>query len=166
MVFNTSSGNSIIASGSFERSLPSPSAFPFDRNSQGRVLGQAFGREGGQHYFEISDSFESESGASYSSTPEPSFYCWGLFRSLQVVDLDRIRSKYDFSYGFSLAVPTGDAHIHQPEFVTLYDDTLTKGLHLPLHPLTRDLLIFLGIAPRQLAPNGWRFLIGAIHLWP
>ena len=39
------------------------------------------------------------------------------------------------------------------------------GLRLPLHPLARNLLIFLGIIPEQLAPNGWRFLMGAVHLW-
>ena len=50
--------------------------------------------------------------------------------------------------------------------MTLYEDALMVGLCLPLHALARDLLIYLGIAPGQLAPNGWRFLMGAIHLWP
>ena len=50
--------------------------------------------------------------------------------------------------------------------MTLYEGTLITGFRLPLHPLARDLLIYLGIALDQLAPNGWRFLIGAIHLWP
>ena len=65
-----------------------------------------------------------------------------------------------------MAVPLGEAHHHQSGFLTLYDDALMAGLRLPLHPHARDGLIHLGIAPGQLAPNGWRFLVGAIHLWP
>ena len=63
-----------------------------------------------------------------------------------MADLDRIRKKYTFLNGFSLAMPAGDAHVYQPGFVTLYEDALTAGLHLPLYPLAQDLLIFLGIA--------------------
>ena len=69
----------------------------------------------------------------------------GIFSSLQVADLDRIRRTYKFSDGFSLAIPTEDAYIHQPEFVTLYEHALVLGLCLPLYPLTQDLLIFLSI---------------------
>ena len=58
------------------------------------------------------------------------------------------------------------SHIRQPGFVTLYKDAMLAGLYLLLHPLTRDLLIFLGIASRQLTPNCWRFLMRAIHFWP
>ena len=73
--------------------------------------------------------------------------------------------KYEFLNGFSLAVPSEDAHVHQAGFVTLYEDALLVSLCLPLHPLTWDLLIFLDIAPGQLTPNGWRFLMGYIYLW-
>ena len=81
-------------------------------------------------------------------------------------NLERIRERYNLPNGFSLAVPSGDAHRRQPEFMALYEDSLIAGLHLPLHPLARDVLIYLGITLGQLAPNGWRFLMGAIHLWP
>ena len=63
-------------------------------------------------------------------------------------------------------IPSRDAHCHQSGIVTLYKNALIVGLGLLLDPLARDLLIFLSIAPGQLALNGWRFLMGVIHLWP
>ena len=107
-----------------------------------------------------------ESEASVSGISDPSFCCSCIFNSLLVTDLDRIRRRYEFLDGFSLTVPSRGAYIRQSGFVTLYEDTLIVGLRLPFHPLVRDLLIFLGIALGQLAPNGWRFLMGAIHLYP
>ena len=66
-------------------------------------------------------------------------------------DLERIRKRYQLPDGFSLVVPSGDAHRSQLGFVTLYKDVLIVSLRLPLHPLARDLLIILDIAPDQLA---------------
>ena len=61
--------------------------------------------------------------------------------------------RYRLSDSFSLSIPSGEAHSRYVEFVTLYEDALMVGLRLPLHALSRDLLIYLGIAPGQLAPN-------------
>ena len=66
--------------------------------------------------------------------------------------MNRIRKKYSFLDGFSLAVPAGDAYTHQLGFVILYEDALVAGPCLLLHLLARDLLIFLGIAPGSLPP--------------
>ena len=74
-----------------------------------------------------------------------------------MTDLDRIRRRYELSDGFSLPVPSGDAYVRQPWFVTVYEDALITSLYLPLHPLIRDLLIFLDNAPWQLVPNSWDF---------
>ena len=101
-----------------------------------------------------------------SGSVEVAFCSRGISSCLIVVDLERIRERYLLPNGFSLAVHFGDASRRQPGCVTLYEDTLIAGLHLPLHLLARDMLIFLVIVPSQLAPNGWRFLMGAIHLWP
>ena len=80
-----------------------------------------------------------------------------------VNNLARIMRKYDLPRTFSVAALEAitDACTYEPGFTTLYEDSLAIGLRLPLHPLTRDLLIYLGITIEQLAPNGWRFLIGA-----
>ena len=52
-----------------------------------------------------------------------------------MTDLERIRRRYEFPNGFSLAIPSGDAYVHQPGFVTLYEEGLIVGLRLHLHPL-------------------------------
>ena len=114
----------------------------------------------GQRYYVLSESSRSDSDASISGTPDPIFTSQGTFNSLFVFDLDRIRRRYDLSADSSLAEPSGEAHIHRSGFVTLYEDAFIAGICLPLHPLARDLLIYLGIAPGQLAPNGCRFLMG------
>ena len=80
-------------------------------------------------------------------------------------DLKRIRCRYGLSGDFFLVIPSGEAYRHQFGFLTLYEDALLVGLRLPLHTFTQDVLIHLDIALGQLAPNGWRFLVGAIHLW-
>ena len=81
--------------------------------------------------------------------------------------LAKIRKKYDLPTTFSMVVLEDISSCSpEPRFVTLYEDTLAAGLRLSFHPLARDLLIFLGITPGQLAPNGWWFLMGAAYLWP
>ena len=123
-------------------------------------------REVDQHLYKLSKPSESDSEASVPSVTKEAFCSQGINNGLIVVDLDRIRGKYRLPPGFSLAIPSGDAHSRQPGFMTIYEDTLIASLRLPLCPLSRDLLIFLGIDPGQLDLNGWRFLMGAIHLWP
>ena len=48
-----------------------------------------------------------------------------------------------------------DACTHESGFITLYEDALATSLRLPLHHFTRDLLIYLRIAPGYLALNNW-----------
>lgn len=173
--FNSSSRSEESISGSLEEpstsgspaSGPSPlSRSPSDRRSEGRVPVTGREEEMGQHYYEFPDIHVSEGETSIPMTPEPDFTSRGLFSALLVSDLERFRTKYSLPNEFSLAVSPGEAHSFEPEFITIYEDALMAGLRLPLHPLARDFLIYLDIAPGQLAPNGWRHLMGAIHLWP
>ena len=40
------------------------------------------------------------------------------------------------------------------------------GVQLPFALIIRELLSFLGIAPGQLMPNGWRYFLATFLLWP
>jgi hypothetical protein len=46
----------------------------------------------------------------------------------------------------------------------VYVDALDAGLRLPLHPFFGTVLSHFGLAPGQLAPNGWRALAGFVVL--
>ena len=96
-----------------------------------------------------------------SGSVEVIFCSRGIFCNLIVPNLERIRCRYRLLEGFSLSVPSREGHNCQANFVTLYKDALVGGLRLPLYVLAQDLLIYLGIAP-----DDWRFLMEAIHLWP
>ena len=81
-----------------------------------------------------------------SGSVEVDFCSRGIFCSLTASDLERIRCRYRLLEGFSLSVPSGEAHSRQARFMTLNEDVLMVGLRLLLHTLARDLLIYLGIA--------------------
>jgi hypothetical protein len=44
--------------------------------------------------------------------------------------------------------------------ICVHTQALAAGMRLPLHPFVSDALAHFGIAPSQLAPNGWRTLVG------
>ncbi|CAM0945597.1 unnamed protein product [Alopecurus aequalis] len=44
--------------------------------------------------------------------------------------------------------------------ICVHTQAFAAGMRLPLHPFVSDALTHFGIAPSQLAPNGWRFLVG------
>ena len=133
------------------RSIPPPSMS--DRGSRGEIPDQPSGEVGGSHA-ELSASLRSGGEASISGSAEAIFCSRGIFSSLVEPNLERIRCRYGLPDDVSLAVPSGEPYRHQSGFLTLYEDALLAGLRLPLYPLIRDVLIYLGIAPGQLAPNG------------
>ena len=113
-------------------------------------------------------SFDSKSGELASGRSYLEYSYQGISRDLQVQDLARIRAQYSIPDSFSMVVP----HIffwacfRQPVFIILYKDTFVASAYLPFHPLTWDLLCFLGISPAQLTPNAQRLLMGVPYLWP
>ena len=104
-----------------------------------------------------SESSGSKSDESVLGRADLVFTYRGIRSSLTVNDLAKIRRKYDFLRTFSVAVPEAftNAYTYELGFTTLYEDALASSLHLPLHPLAWDLLIYLGITLGQLAPNSW-----------
>jgi hypothetical protein len=50
--------------------------------------------------------------------------------------------------------------------VTLYKKMFMAGLRLPFPTITRELMLFLNVAPSQIVPNGWRYLFASYSLWP
>ncbi|MQL87658.1 hypothetical protein Taro_020206 [Colocasia esculenta] len=42
----------------------------------------------------------------------------------------------------------------------LYPESVRAGFRFPLHSFTAHLLLYLGVAPSQLAPNSWRSIVG------
>lgn len=48
----------------------------------------------------------------------------------------------------------------------LYERMFMAGLCLPFSLIAQELVNFLGIAPSQIWPNGWRHFFASYFLWP
>jgi hypothetical protein len=48
--------------------------------------------------------------------------------------------------------------------VCIYERMFKAGLRFPLSKIARDLLCYLRVAPYQIAPNGWHFLLASYML--
>jgi hypothetical protein len=42
---------------------------------------------------------------------------------------------------------------------------LTAGLRLPFPDIAREMVLYLGVSPSQIAPNAWRYLFASFILW-
>jgi hypothetical protein len=49
--------------------------------------------------------------------------------------------------------------------VTLTEQMLMAGVRLPFPKIVREVCMFLGVAPSQIAPNGWRYVVASSILW-
>jgi hypothetical protein len=49
--------------------------------------------------------------------------------------------------------------------VTLTERMLMAGVRLPFPKIVREVCAFLGVAPSQIAPNGWRYVVASSILW-
>uniref|UniRef100_A0ACD5XXJ9 Uncharacterized protein n=1 Tax=Avena sativa TaxID=4498 RepID=A0ACD5XXJ9_AVESA len=82
-------------------------------------------------------------------------------------DVDAVCRKYGVPKGQYTARPAGNLRASSPPppgAVCVYAHALEAGMRVPLHPFYRDALAHLGIAPTQLAPNGWRIMAGFLVL--
>jgi hypothetical protein len=49
--------------------------------------------------------------------------------------------------------------------IVIYERMLLAGLRLPFLEIARELILYLGISPSQIAPNAWRYLFASFILW-
>ncbi|KAM3195872.1 hypothetical protein ACQJBY_071830 [Aegilops geniculata] len=87
-------------------------------------------------------------------------------RVRSVEALRAICRKYSIPDGFTplLAGDRSARALPPPGSVCMFVDALEAGMRLPLHPFFGEVLDHFGIAPAQLAPNGWRALAGFVVL--
>ncbi|XBH97865.1 hypothetical protein VPH35_127475 [Triticum aestivum] len=81
-------------------------------------------------------------------------------------DVDAVCRKQGVPREF-VARPAGDLRACSappPGAVCVYAHALEAGVRFPLHAFFRDALNHFGLAPGQLAPNGWRVLVGFFAL--
>uniref|UniRef100_A0A453QW30 Transposase (putative) gypsy type domain-containing protein n=1 Tax=Aegilops tauschii subsp. strangulata TaxID=200361 RepID=A0A453QW30_AEGTS len=80
--------------------------------------------------------------------------------------LEKICKKYSIPDSFT-PIAAGDLSMWSPPppgSVCVYVESLSIGMRLPLHPFFGTVLSHFGLAPSQLAPNGWRALAGFVVL--
>ena len=81
--------------------------------------------------------------------------------------VDAVCKKYGVPKEQYPARPAGDLRASSsppPGSVCVYAHALEAGMRVPLHPFFCGALVHFGIAPTQLAPNGWRIMAGFVVL--
>ncbi|CAM0913020.1 unnamed protein product [Alopecurus aequalis] len=82
-------------------------------------------------------------------------------------DVDAVCKKYRVPKDHYTARPAGDLRASSsppPGTVCVYAHALEAGMRVPLHQFFCDVLAHFGIAPAQLAPNGWHIMAGFVVL--
>jgi predicted 2-oxoglutarate/Fe(II)-dependent dioxygenase YbiX len=49
--------------------------------------------------------------------------------------------------------------------LVLYEWMLLARVRLPFPDIARELVLYLGVSPSQIAPNAWRYLFASFILW-
>jgi hypothetical protein len=78
--------------------------------------------------------------------------------------LDALCKKHQVPEEFT-PLPAGDRRACSPPppgTVCVYAHALEAGMRVPLHPLFGEVLSHFGVAPSQMAPNGWRAMAGFV----
>jgi hypothetical protein len=84
---------------------------------------------------------------------------------IRIGDKFRLRNNYDilppvllhFQNPVTLEIQRGD--------IVIYEWILLVGLRLPFPDIARELVLYLGVSPSQIAPNAWRYLFASFILW-
>jgi hypothetical protein len=84
---------------------------------------------------------------------------------IHIGDEFRLRNNYDilppvllhFQNLVTLEIQRGD--------IVIYEKMLTTGLRLPFPDIAREIVLYLGVSPSQIAPNTWRYLFASFILW-
>ncbi|KAK9986664.1 hypothetical protein SO802_031615 [Lithocarpus litseifolius] len=89
-----------------------------------------------------------------SSLPRP-FKALDIFCTLKDKDVIRIRDKIQLPSSVHIRIPTKTERACSsfPEEVCFYEAIFSSGLHFPIHPFIRELLLFLNISLTQLVHN-------------
>jgi hypothetical protein len=84
---------------------------------------------------------------------------------IRIGDEFRLRNNYDilppvllhFQNPVTLEIQRGD--------IVIYERMLLAGLQFPFSDIARELVLYLGVSPSQIAPNAWRYLFASFILW-
>jgi hypothetical protein len=115
-----------------------------------------------------SEAVPSTSGTRQSTRVDRSWKALSYFSKVTQDDIDRMRRRYQIPDDVVLRIPDFDERACSPKYegdVTFYEADLRAGLRFPMQPFVRELLDFLGLAPGQVNPNGWRTIISCMVMW-
>jgi hypothetical protein len=115
-----------------------------------------------------SEAVPSTSGARQSSRVDRSWKALSYYSRVTQDDIDRMRRRYQIPDDVVLRIPDSDERACCPKYggdVAFYEADLKAGLRFPIQPFVRELLDFLGLAPGQVNPNGWRTIIASMVMW-
>jgi hypothetical protein len=84
---------------------------------------------------------------------------------IRIGDEFRLQNNYDllplvllyFQNPVTLEIRGGD--------IVIYERMLLAELQLPFPEIARELILYLGVSPSQIAPNAWRYLFASFILW-
>ncbi|KAF3457338.1 hypothetical protein FNV43_RR01995 [Rhamnella rubrinervis] len=79
-------------------------------------------------------------------------------------DMSYLKEKFDIPSQIKLSAPEPLERADSPRdgWICLYEIAFKIGLRLPFHRIINMVLNFYSIAPGQLMPNSWRYLLGLI----
>uniref|UniRef100_A0A2N9H2L5 Transposase (putative) gypsy type domain-containing protein n=1 Tax=Fagus sylvatica TaxID=28930 RepID=A0A2N9H2L5_FAGSY len=115
-----------------------------------------------------SEEVPSTSGARQSTSVDRSWKALSYFSTVTQDDIDRMRCSYQIPDDVILRIPDSDERACCPKYegdVAFYEADLKAGLRFPMQPFVRELLDFLGLAPGQVNPNGWRIIVSCMVMW-